>query len=322
MLKIGMTACTAKDYGLEDVCRMIAEAGFDGVEAGINDVLPYHAVLGGQLPDACRDEQSLLAAAAPYRAAAEKYGLESYQAHAPFPVRTGNADCDAKLREILIWCVHACDALNCRMLVVHPVVGFPESPLSREEELEQTAALYMALLPAAKRYGVTVCTENMFITRKLSHQSKTFESICSDIPEACGMLDRLNAEAGEDRFGFCLDTGHLLLLGKDVDRAIRQLGSRLKALHIHDNNGGADQHFAPYMGIQDWKRFTDGLAASDYAGVLSFETLGIWSHVHPEMMPATLRYIAEAGRFFARSIEEKRKAANDPAAPQSRGDDL
>lgn len=44
---------------------------------------------------------------------------------------------------------------------------------------------------------------------------KIYSAICSDIPEACVYIDKLNEIAGEKLFGFCLDTGHLNLLGLD-----------------------------------------------------------------------------------------------------------
>ena len=71
-------------------------------------------------------------------------------------------------------------------------------------------------------------------------------------------------------------------------------------------DGNRDQHLAPYMGVLQWDRFVEGVAATDYAGALSFETNGVWKQFDPELMPTILRYIAEAGRLFARRIEERR----------------
>ena len=38
--------------------------------------------------------------------------------------------------------------------------------------------------------------------------------------------------------------------------------------------------------------------------IVSFETNGVWKQFDPELPPTILRYIAEAGRLFARRIEE------------------
>ena len=309
MLKIAITTgCLPKTLEVDEQYRMYAEAGFDGVDASINRLFPFASVRDLLPPEAFSDEKTLIEGLTPYKKAAEKYGLSNFMAHAPFPVWTSDEAYDEKLWEILSWYVHGCDAIGCRTLVVHPVTTRLVCPLTREEEIEKSLQLYRKLAPAAKQYGVTVCTENMFRNVKSVKHTKVYESMCADIPEACAMLDRLNGEAGEERFGFCLDTGHLLLLGKDVARAISQLGSRLKALHIHDNDGNTDQHLLPYMGIQNWEHFLDGVAASDYQGVLNFETDGLDAHVDPALYPATLRYLAEIGRVFASRIEEKRAA--------------
>ena len=80
---------------------------------------------------------------------------------------------------------------------------------------------------------------------------------------------------------------------------MEQLGSRIQAFHIHDNNGIDDQHIAPYMGILDWNRFMEGLKAIDYHGALSFETFGAVSAFDPALAPQVLRLIAQTGRMFA-----------------------
>ncbi|MBQ7565841.1 MAG: sugar phosphate isomerase/epimerase [Oscillospiraceae bacterium] len=306
MLKIGIETAISSARTLEDVYRYIADAGFDGVDASLNKLLTHTMIRNREMPTAFSDEKTLLDAAAPFGDAAKRYGLETFQAHAPFPPYSGDAAYDAKLQEMFIWFVHACDAIGCRKLVVHPVLGLADFPLSWEEELEKTVALYASLIPAAKQYGVMICTENMFRTQKCAKNIKKVEEICSDIPEACEMLDDLNALAGEKLFGFCLDTGHLLLLGKDVARAMVQLGDRLAALHIHDNNGLVDQHLGPYMGIQDWDRFVDGIVASNYRGVLSFETGTMWNRFDPALLPSALKFLAETGRLFAQRAEERR----------------
>ena len=61
-------------------------------------------------------------------------------------------------------------------------------------------------------------------------------------------MDTLNEIAGEKLFGFCLDTGHLLIVCRDVYAAIIELGDRLIALHVHDNDGVHDDHNAPFVG--------------------------------------------------------------------------
>ena len=159
---------------------------------------------------------------------------------------------------------------------------------------------YSRLIPEAKKYGVTLCLENMFT----AYRGKIYSACCSDIDVACRYIDTLNEIAGQKCFGFCLDTGHLLLLGKDVKNAMVQLGDRIEAFHVHDNNGVNDQHLAPYMGVLDWNRFVEGLRAIRYDKTLSFETFNIWNTIDKELCPEHMRLIAQAGRMFARRAAE------------------
>ena len=83
-----------------------------------------------------------------------------------------------------------------------------------------------------------------------------------------------------------------------------QLGDRIEAFHVHDNDGKDDQHLAPYMGVLDWNRFVEGLHAIRYDKTLSFETYNIWNVIDRELCPDFLRFIARTGRMFARRVAE------------------
>ena len=83
-----------------------------------------------------------------------------------------------------------------------------------------------------------------------------------------------------------------------------QLGHRIEAFHVHDNNGASDQHLAPYMGVMDWNRFVEGLREIGFNQTMSFETFNIWNVMDREIAPEMLRVIAKTGRMFARRAEE------------------
>lgn len=291
---------------LPEAYRMIREAGFDAVDANINRALPSKLIKAGTLFEKFSSEGELLDCVRPFGDAAKEYGLEHYQSHAPFPVWCGDPAADEKMPEVTRWFIHAADAIDCRRLVVHPVRGYRAAPLTAREAEDKTMEFMAELIPAAKEYGVTVCLENMFAGHIINRVNKLFASTCADAEQVCRMVDGLNALAGQECFGFCLDTGHLLLVGQDIREFLPKLGHRLKALHVHDNNTLIDQHVAPYMGAQDWEWFEDAVAQSDFDGVLNFEISGVWDIVHPDLWPQTLGWIAQCGRMMARHITEKR----------------
>ena len=94
------------------------------------------------------------------------------------------------------------------------------------------------------------------------------------------------------------------IIASFIKQAIIQVGHRIKAFHVHDNDGQGDQHLAPYMGILDWNRFVEGLKEIGYNRTLSFETFNAMNVFDKELAPDVLKLIAKTGKMFARRLEE------------------
>ena len=288
-------------FGLKEAYRKIREWGFDAVDANIDHLLSYGDICEGRIPDVLvRGGKDCMALFTPWAEGARAAGVENYQAHAPFPslVAPLENEINTRMIEVLKNMIRGCDAMDCRRLIIHPFFLGYDQQLSPEKEREINLDCYARLIPAAKEYGVTICLENMF-TR---HSGKIYAACCSDIAEACRYVDELNAAAGQPVFGFCLDTGHMLLCGLDPFKTVTRLGRRISAFHIHDNDGCDDQHLAPYMGVLDWNRFCEGVKAIGYTGTLSFETFNVWNRVDPGVCEEMMRFIAACGRMFASKI--------------------
>lgn len=293
----------AEHFGIEGSYRVIKEAGFDGVDVNLDHLLPGTMIRKGEHApafDAEGDES--LAYFKPYKDAAQKYGLDNYQAHAPFPcyVAEPSNGYNDYLLDVLQKTIAGCEYIGCKRLIIHPFfLGYAQQ-LDPQAEWELNIERYAALIPCAKKHGVTICLENMF----MSNRGKIYEAICSDITKACRYIDTLNEMAGERVFAFCLDTGHLLLLGKDVKNAMIELGDRIECFHVHDNDGNSDQHMPPYTGKLDWNRFVEGLRAIGFDKTLSFETFNIHNFIDPALIPSIMRFIHDCGRRFAQRAAE------------------
>ncbi len=284
-------------YGIDGAYRAIREAGFDAADANLDEMLTPQDIRGGRRPAVFQAEgEEMLRFFQPFKDAAEKYGVCNYQAHAPFPSHVdGEDEYNEFLMQALEKTIAGCRHIGCSRLIVHPFFNGYDRAMPPREEWRLNMDRYARLIPAAKKHGVSILLENMF-TR---HRGKIYAACCSDFETACRYVDELNKLAGEELFGFCLDTGHALLVSEDIRNVMALLGSRIKAFHIHDNNGADDLHTAPYMGILDWDRFVEGLRITGYRGALCFETHGAVNAFHPELVPDVLRLIAKTGRMFA-----------------------
>lgn len=88
-------------------------------------------------------------------------------------------------------------------------------------------------------------------------------------------LLRIIGDVASPALGICLDTGHLNLVSGDQLAFIESAGSRLRALHLADNDGTRDQHLIPFgLGTVDWEAVCLGLARVRYGGLLNFEIPG------------------------------------------------
>lgn len=293
---------------LEESYRMVKDAGFDCVDFNFDEYLPCGAIRVGQTGDILdRPIEEIWEDFKPHAEAAAKYGLSLEQMHAPFPVAVkGREEVNEKLLRIMLNTMEIGARMGGRYIVYHPVTLAYQC--SAQEERAFNLDMYRKLIPTARKLQVTICLENMF----LEVNQHLMEGACSDFCEAASMIDELNGEAGEERFGFCFDVGHANILGKNMYQSVVALGSRLKILHIHDNDGVSDLHTMPYTFMRgwsglstDWDGFLRGLKEIGYQGILDFETNRCMAGFPEELHPSVLRLLADTGKYFAERIGEE-----------------
>jgi sugar phosphate isomerase/epimerase len=73
-------------------------------------------------------------------------------------------------------------------------------------------------------------------------------------------------------FGFCFDTGHFNIFSTvTMEQWFESLGRRLVEVHLHDNDGKADSHWALGRGNIDFEKFFGLLNAQASKPVLTLE---------------------------------------------------
>lgn len=279
--------------------RYIHECGFEGVDYNINNHLLSRNIVDGSLTTFFDQSiEELLAYYKPVKEAAERNHVEISMMHAPFPLYVEEKEyVNAYLINAVDKCCAVCQYLGCPALVVHPSIH-----RDKATEKENNLQMYRKMMPSAKKYGVKLCLENTF---RIDHGCIR-EGACADVAEVCWYIDTLNKEAGEEIFGFCLDTGHANVLGRDIREFIKTLGSRLTVLHIHDNPGDWDWHMIPYSvtgskGV-DWDGFIEGLIEVGYTGPLSFETFRGINALPDDTKMDGLKLVSAIGRSFWKRI--------------------
>ena len=287
------------DAPIEEHFKLLHDAGFQAIDFNIDLFLRPNEISSGEFCELFKkDIDSILEFFKPYKEAAKKYGIEITQTHAPYTLYVdGRDDINEICYEMLEKSIAVCSFFDCKYIVVHPLALSMKH--GREYELKENIEYYKRCIPFAKKYNVVVCLENMFY----SVGKHIIEAVCSDAHDVIYYIDTLNELAGQECFGFCFDLGHMTLLGKNIKENIKMIGSRIKIVHLHDNDGILDNHAMPFTYtrnwgqslVTDWNGLIAGLKEIGYTSDIDFEC-GTGCCIPPiEMREAALKYVYAAG---------------------------
>lgn len=311
MLEVGVqTQNVISDENPYEGFEMLRQAGFTCCDFSLNGYLKntdiYRANMNNFFDQSVEELELFFTA---HKIAAKKKGIRINQMHMPYPIFIPNGKDklnDYMWNEVAPKSMEICRFLECPNIVIH---GFKLSRFwgTEEAEWQKTREFLDTILPMAKEYGITVCMENLYE----SVGGHIVEGPGCDVRKNVERIDRINAEYGAEVLEFCFDTGHANLVGLDFEKFITTLGSRLKVLHIHDNDGVGDLHQIPYTFTKtrenksstDWEGFVRGLREIHFDGVLNFETAPVLKAFPEEMKKEALTFIAQIGSYFAGQIE-------------------
>ncbi|MFC5529805.1 sugar phosphate isomerase/epimerase family protein [Cohnella yongneupensis] len=150
--------------------------------------------------------------------------------------------------ECYLQCVADCAEFEIPTMVVHmPHEDIPYNALGLDR--------IKRITEEAEQLGVNVALENV---KNLSNLAYVLEQVDSQ------------------RIGFCYDCGHHYRFypGDDL---LSKYGSRLMALHLHDNNGSYAQHGLPFDGTTDWSTTMKKIAETGYSGATAIEAMN-WDY--------------------------------------------
>lgn len=179
--------------------------------------------------------------------------------------------------------IEAASIFGVPWLVIHPDSYLDETWYSRKRSMEKNIERFKAYGEVAAKYGVGIAIENMIDKRSL----RRFGAGTEDIVE---LVDRLN---DKKLFGVCWDIGHANLHQMNQVRALHEVGERLKAIHVHDNDGVFDKHLLPFQGTVNWKEVIGTLKDINYKGDFTYEIHGYARGFDPEFHHRGMRFARE-----------------------------
>lgn len=127
----------------------------------------------------------------------------------------------------------------------------------------------------------------------------TFEFDPSTVAGVVEELAPTGHDDGEGLVALCLDVGHWFSFSEGKDRHnleawLDAYGTRLKHLHLHDNDGSFDQHRGMGQGDIDWTAFFNALDQRGLTPTVTFEP-------HAEdALDATRAFVRAHPEWFAR----------------------
>jgi len=277
----------SKHIGEEKAIELYAKAGFDAWDFSMFGMARYNwqnnCVFDEPHP---LNGREYLAFARKLKRIGLDSGIVCNQSHAPFPSIV------PQIRSYLKRAIECTAEAGGEICIIHPCN--PHTP-------EQNAEMFFELLPFAKECNVKIATENMFGWDREKDEA-TFA--------ACATSESFNAhlDAVDDDFLVaCLDIGHAQMRGPASGAAnmIRALGSRLKALHIHDNDLHHDSHQIPFSMSIDFDEVVRALKDISYDGYFTLEADAYLSAYNSDNVFEGMKKLADSAKRLARMFDEQ-----------------
>jgi sugar phosphate isomerase/epimerase len=224
------------------------------------------------------------------REEAEKLGVVFSQSHPPYrPGMQGTFSTKEEedfFAEITRRSIIVSSILGVKWAVMHPVTECENIEYDLDANLAHNHRIFDEFVELALKENVGIAFENM-ADRDLRRRFGTTTS----------ELIALTNSYKDKNIGVCWDTGHGNRVYQDPVRPIRELGSRIKALHVNDNHGNTDEHLLPFEGNLKWEEIMKVLKEVGYEGDLVYE-IRLNNNMPDALKDISAQYAAEVGRYL------------------------
>lgn len=270
-------------FGEEQALKMIAEAGFTGVDYSICD--------NNEKGERCSiDLSNHLEKAKEITALLKKYNLACLQTHAPFCMVYGEQfEVDNKNFLDLVRSIEFSAKIGAKAIVIHTI------PVPIEEDFyAYNYNFYKALEPYAKQAGIQIAVENLVRSKFWTPYKHS------------GFIRQLDSPV----FCACVDVGHATIVGTNPENFIAGMDKGLiKCVHLQDTDGQKDKHWIPYQGVQNWDAIIKALAQYGYDGEINLEVIHCFDNLPLELYQSLLNYIATVGKHLIKEFKKYKENA-------------
>ena len=275
----------ANIVGEEKAVELCARAGFDAWDFSMLKMVNFN------WKNRCVLESDYPLAGGNYLSFARKLkkigldnGIVCNQSHAPFPVNC------KQIRDVLKRAVECTAEAGGSICVVHP---------DNNASPEENAIMYRELVEFSKGYGVKIATENMWNWDKEKNQSSF--AACMTPKSFCDHVDAV----GSEYMVACVDIGHAEMRGSNTSAAefIKALGSRVAALHLHDNDKWHDSHALPFSMDIEFEPIIKTLKEINYGGYFTLEATAVMKNYTTENALDGVKLLFESARRLAKMYD-------------------
>ncbi|MBR4863498.1 MAG: sugar phosphate isomerase/epimerase [Oscillospiraceae bacterium] len=270
--------------GERKAVELIAKAGFDGWDFSLYEICNYSKKWGVRDSGHPLASSNYLAFARELKNIGLDNGIVCNQSHAPTPSYA------APVRSLLKRAIECTAEAGGEVCVIHP---------GNDYTLEQNRDMYLELLPFAKECGVKLATENMWNWDK--EKDEACPAACSTPESFCAHMTAIE----DPFFVACLDIGHAEMRGHNTNAVemIHALGSRIGALHLHDNDQWKDSHQIPGSMSIDFAAVMQALKEEGYNGWITLEAYNYLKDFTPDTVFEGLQNLSAAARRLADRME-------------------
>ena len=232
-------------------------------------------------------------------------------AYAPYLLPgTRRKDLNTRIQELAQQSLQLCKQHDVRCLVVRPLTA----GIARDEQWRVNRAFFLHLAEAVQGASVQILLENQV----RSVNGHLVRGLFSSGQEMVECVDELNAAAGTQRFGACLNMWAAGAAGQDMHAFVTAVGPRLQAVLACDTDGRGERICLPYTCASrgtsqtDWLSVIRGLREISFDGLLVLCLRDTADACPPLLRPTMMQLAKKTGEYITWQIQMEQTIARYP----------